>query len=58
MDKFNEIKELIESAEIDVKKFFEKGNKTAAVRLRKAMQEIKNLSQELRVLVQETKNNM
>lgn len=58
MDKFNEIKELMETAELDVKKFFEKGNKSAAVRVRKAMQEIKNLAQELRVLVQETKNNM
>lgn len=58
MDKFNEIKKLIEQAEEDVNKFFNKGNKSAAVRVRKAMQEIKNLAQELRVLVQETKNNM
>ena len=58
MDKFNEIKELLKVAETDVNKFFEKGNKAAAVRVRKAMQEIKNLAQELRVLVQETKNNM
>tara|TARA_R110001592_G_scaffold120545_3_gene324959 strand:- start:38343 stop:38519 length:177 start_codon:yes stop_codon:yes gene_type:complete len=58
MEKFDKIKELMEHASIDVDKFFDKGNKAAAVRVRKAMQEIKNLAQELRVIVQETKNNM
>jgi len=58
MEKFNEIKELIQQTESDVNKFFNKGNKSAAVRVRKNMQEIKNLAQELRVLVQETKNNL
>lgn len=58
MDKFNEIKELIQQTEADVNKFFGKGNKSAAVRVRKNMQEIKNLAQELRVLVQETKNSL
>jgi hypothetical protein len=58
MDKFNEIKAIIESVSDDVEKFYVKGNKAAAVRIRKAMQDIKNLSQELRVHVQETKNNL
>lgn len=58
MDKFNEIKAIIESVADDVEKFYVKGNKAAAVRIRKAMQDIKNLSQELRVHVQETKNNL
>jgi N-acetylglucosamine kinase-like BadF-type ATPase len=58
MDKFNEIKTIVESVSSDVEKFYEKGNKAAAVRIRKAMQDIKNLAQELRVHVQETKNNL
>jgi hypothetical protein len=58
MEKFNEIKAIIESVADDVEKFYVKGNKAAAVRIRKAMQDIKNLSQELRVHVQETKNNL
>lgn len=58
MDKFNEIKAIVESVSSDVEKFYEKGNKAAAVRIRKAMQDIKNLAQELRVHVQETKNNL
>jgi len=47
MEKFEEIKSLIE-----------KGNKAAAVRIRKTMQEVKNLAQEVRVHVQETKNSL
>lgn len=58
MEKFNEIKAIVESVADDVEKFYVKGNKAAAVRIRKAMQDIKNLSQELRVHVQETKNNL
>jgi len=58
MDKFNEIKTIVESVSDDVEKFYEKGNKAAAGRIRKAMQDIKNLAQELRVHVQETKNNL
>ena len=58
MDKFEEIKAMIEAVTEDVEKFYVKGNKAAAVRIRKAMQEVKNAAQELRVHVQETKNNL
>ena len=58
MEKFEEIKSLIAALEEDVEKFYVKGNKAAAVRIRKSMQEVKNLAQELRLHVQETKNNM
>ena len=58
MEKFEEIKALIESVGEDVEKFYVKGNKAAAVRIRKSMQEVKNLAQELRLHVQDTKNNM
>jgi len=58
MEKFEQIKALIAAVEEDVDKFYVKGNKAAAVRIRKTMQEVKNLAQELRIHVQETKNNL
>ena len=47
MEKFEEIKALIEACTEDVDKFYVKGNKAAAVRIRKTMQDIKNLAQEV-----------
>ena len=58
MEKFEEIKSLIEACAEDVDKFYVKGNNAAAVRIRKTMQDIKNLAQEVRVHVQETKNSL
>tara|TARA_Y100001938_G_C7951584_1_gene359583 strand:- start:116 stop:292 length:177 start_codon:yes stop_codon:yes gene_type:complete len=58
MELFEQIKTLIANAEEDVEKFYQKGNKASAVRIRKAMQECKKLAQDLRVHVQDTKNNM
>jgi hypothetical protein len=56
MEKFEQIKSLIEQTQGDVEKFSAKGNSTAGTRVRKAMQELKNLAQELRVEIQEAKN--
>lgn len=56
MEKFNEIKALLEATEKDAEAFFLKGNKSAGTRVRKAMQDLKNLAQELRAEVQEIKN--
>lgn len=56
MIKFNELKEAIANLEEDAIKFFEKDNKAAGVRLRKGLQEIKSLSQDLRLDVV-NKNN-
>jgi len=58
MEIFDNIKEIITGAEEDVSKFYENGNKAAAVRIRKAMQDVKKLAQDLRNHVQETKNNL
>ena len=41
---------------INIEKFYEKGNKSAGTRIRKAMQELKKLAQEVRQDVQDTKN--
>jgi len=56
MEKFNQIKSLISSAEADAKKFYEQGNAAAGTRIRKALQEIKSLSQEVRNEVTALKN--
>ena len=48
MERFNELKRLISSIEEDASKYYEKNNKAAGVRLRKGLQEIRVLSQEIR----------
>ena len=47
---------LLEETRDDHEKFFERGNNAAGTRVRKAMQEVKSMAQDLRLDVQETKN--
>jgi len=47
---------LLEETRDDHDRFFDRGNNAAGTRVRKAMQEVKTLAQELRVEVQENKN--
>ncbi len=56
MDKFKELKSLLEAAEADASAFFEKGNKAAGTRLRNAMQQTKVLAQDIRGQVTAKKN--
>lgn len=56
MKRFDEIRDLVMSLESDFQKFYDKNNQAAGTRVRKGMQELKNLAQEIRVEVQETKN--
>lgn len=56
MKRFNEIRDLMASLEGDFEKFYDKGNQAAGTRVRKGMQDLKNLSQEIRVEVQDIKN--
>lgn len=56
MEKFEQIKALLEQTQGDAEKFFSKGNSAAGTRVRKAMQELKSLAQEVRTEVQDTKN--
>ncbi|MCZ6519892.1 MAG: histone H1 [Bacteroidetes bacterium] len=56
MKRFDELKSLVESLEGDFQKFYDKGNQAAGTRVRKGMQELKNVSQTIRVEVQEIKN--
>lgn len=56
MENFNQIKEILESVEVDAVKFFEKGNKQAGTRLRKAYSEIAKLCKDGRKEVSDIKN--
>ncbi len=56
MKKFEELKKLIESLEADADKFYNKGNSAAGTRIRKGMQDIKNMAQAIRLEIQDTKN--
>jgi len=53
----NEMINLLESVRNDYNKFYDNGNASAGTRVRKAMQEVKATAQEVRLHVQETKNN-
>ena len=52
---FDELQDAINDCQTDVTKFIE-GNNSAGTRVRKAMQAVKSLAQEVRVEVQEQKN--
>ena len=52
---FDELQNVINDCQTDVIKFID-GNNSAGTRVRKAMQAIKSLAQEIRVEVQEQKN--
>ena len=53
---FEAIKERITEIEADVQKFYD-GNNAAGGRVRKAMQDLKNLAQDMRKDVLETRNS-
>ena len=52
---FDELQNAINDCQADVTKFVE-GNNSAGTRIRKAMQAVKRLAQDVRVEVQEQKN--
>ena len=51
MDLLNQLQEVLNSTADDAAKFEEKGNKAAGTRVRKGMQTIKALAQDVRVAV-------
>lgn len=57
MEKFAKLKELLTSVEIDAEKFYNGGNSAAGTRVRKAMQDLKGLAQDIRTEVTERKNS-
>ena len=56
MSRFKEVSDLVASLEGDFDKFYDIGNQAAGTRVRKGMQEMKNLAQNIRLDVQEIKN--
>ena len=56
MEKFTKLQELVASVEADADKFYNAGNAAAGTRVRKGMQDLKNLAQEIRAEVTEKKN--
>ncbi len=55
MSKFEELKNFVLQQERDFTQFYEKGNKAAGTRVRKAMQQLKQMAQDIRVEIQNKK---
>jgi signal recognition particle subunit SEC65 len=58
MDRFQELLDLIQTYKVDFDKFYQKKNKSAGVRLRKHMADLKRKAQEIRNEVQDIKAKM
>ena len=58
MDRFQELVDFVQTFKADFDKFYLKQNKSAGVRLRKDMAELKRKAQEIRNEVQEIKAKM
>ncbi len=55
MNRYKELQDMLASFEKDFEKFYDKQNKSAGTRVRKAMNELKRKAQEIRKEVQEMK---
>ena len=54
--RFDEVRDKVMAMEADFDKFYDKNNQAAGTRVRKAMQDMKNLAQDIRKEVQDIKN--
>jgi len=57
MEKFTKLKDLLATVEADAEKFYNAGNSAAGTRVRKAMQDLKVLAQDIRAEVTDKKNS-
>lgn len=55
MSKFSELKAFVDGLEKDFMAFYDKGNKAAGTRVRKGMQDLKTMAQDIRTEVQSRK---
>jgi hypothetical protein len=55
-DQFEILKQIVSDIEVDVKKFHEKNNKSAGLRVRKSMMDVKILAQDIRKHILDKKN--
>jgi len=56
MSTYTELRTFVDGLEGDFQKFYDKGNKAAGTRVRKAMQDLKKMAQDIRSDVQAKKN--
>lgn len=56
MENYTKLKDLVASIEVDAEKFFNNGNSAAGTRVRKGLQEIKTLAQDIRNEITAKKN--
>ncbi len=56
MNRNEQLKSLLADLEADMEKFYDKGNKAAGTRARKKLQDLKNIAQEIRLEIQNFKN--
>lgn len=58
MARYDDLKDFVESMERDFSQFYAKGNKAAGTRVRKGMQDLKKMAQDIRVEIQDKKGDM
>jgi hypothetical protein len=56
-ERYNQLNDVLDDAEEDLMKFYEKGNKAAGTRARKSLMELKKLAHEIRQEIQDIKND-
>jgi hypothetical protein len=56
-ERYSQLTDVLDDAEEDLMKFYEKGNKAAGTRARKSLMELKKLAHEIRQEIQDIKNN-
>ncbi|MFN1835474.1 histone H1 [Balneola sp. MJW-20] len=58
MSRMDEINAIVSDLQVDMEKFYGKGNKAAGTRARKHLMDLKNLAHEVRQEIQAKKNDM
>ena len=56
-ERYSQLNDVLDDAEEDLMKFYEKGNKAAGTRARKSLMELKKLAHEVRQEIQDIKND-
>ena len=55
---FAKIKEIVASIDEDIEKFYDKGNKSAGIRARVGLQDIKKIAQQIRLDISEVRKTL
>jgi|TARA_R110002096_G_scaffold328233_1_gene522287 hypothetical protein len=57
-EEFTKLKEIVKSIDEDIEKFYEKGNKSAGVRARVGLQDIKKIAQGIRLDISQLRKSL